>query len=111
MCPLLPPVNGSNQAADGFLKVTVAVTSSTTSMLSITSQMPKETAALDSVTIHSQVNWTSRAVNGSPSLQSTSGSSEKVALERSSASRPFSTDGTAVMRFGSSEPSSAYRMS
>src|SRR5680860_1295051 len=68
--PLTPPVNASNHAADGVANVATAVSSSGVSMPEMASQVRIETAALSGLRIHSQVNWMSREVNGSPSLQS-----------------------------------------
>ena len=105
MLPLTPPTNGSNQEADGAAKFTTAVRSSGVSTLSITDQTVVDTEALSGLVIHSQVNRMSFDVSGVPSLQRMPSWSLKVTEERSSASRPFSTDGVSVIRHGMIVPS------
>src|SRR5699024_3717614 len=84
MCPLLPPVNASNQAADGVAKVTTAVRSSLTSISSMASQVDDVIAALSGSVTQRHVNWTSFAVKGSPSFQVTPSFNVKVTVPRSS---------------------------
>jgi hypothetical protein len=88
------------------VKVTTAVRSSGVSTDAIFSKTSSEVDAFSGFVAHSQVKRTSDEVNGVPSLQRTSGRSVSVTLDRSSASCPFSNDGTSVTRFGSRPASS-----
>ena len=103
--PRVPPVSGSNQFAFGWAKRTTAVRSSGVSTSEIVDHGRMFTEAFDSVVTHCQVNLTSFEVKGVPSDHTTPSRSLSVALVRSSASWPFSTEGTSVARYGMIVPS------
>ena len=105
MMDVTPPVQRSWKGANGSFKVMTTVCSSGVSTDSTLSWPVRERTATSGFMIVSQVNWTSRAVNGSPSCHLASSRSVNVQVSPSSEMPPFSTVGTSVARLGTNVPS------
>ena len=82
----MPPVKGSNQATVGVTKVAVAVSSCDDLDAATCSRLwsARTETLIRILVIHSNVNWMSREVRGSPSLQSDAFLELNVTVERSS---------------------------